>query len=300
VQVHGLAKQGAAFGYTKVRGYHPQLATCAQTGQVLMSRLRGGAAGAARGAKSFLTETVSRVRDAGATGQLTVRADSAFYSKAVIATAVKFDVRFSITARQDKRIRAAIDATNDADWHEIPYWLSTPEVSGADIAETTFTVFAGDKRHARQVRLVIRRVRPTPGSQLALFTAWDYLAFITDRTLPLAELEADHRRHAIVEQTIAELKSAGLAHLPSGNFMANTAWLALRVMAHNLGRAVGILAGPDLQRATAATLRRKVFTMPGRLVHSGRRRHLRLPARWPWAEAISTALASIHAIPLRC
>jgi rubrerythrin len=300
VQVHGRAKQGAAFGYTRVRGYHPQLATCAETGQVLMCRLRGGAAGAARGAASFLTETISRVHGAGATGQLTIRADSAFYSKSVLATAVKFDVRFSITARQDKRIRAAIDAITDDAWQPIPYWLSTPEVSGADIAETTFTVFASDKRHAREVRLVVRRVRPTPGSQLALFTTWDHHAFVTDRTLPLPEVEADHRRHAVVEQAIAELKSAGLAHLPSGNFMANAAWLALTVMAHNLGRAVAILAGPDLERATAATLRRKVFTMPGRLVHTGRRRHLRLPADWPWAEAISTALASVHAIPLRC
>jgi hypothetical protein len=300
VEVHGRGKQGAAFGYTKVRGYHPQLATCAQTGQVLMSRLRGGSAGAARGAASFLTETISRVRHAGASGQLTVRADSAFYSKAVISTAVKFDVRFSITARQDKRIRAAIDAIPEEAWQPIPYWLSTPEVSGADIAETPFTVFAGDKKHARQVRLVVRRVRPTPGSQLALFTAWDYHAFVTDRDPPLAEVEADHRRHAVVEQTIAELKSAGLAHLPSGSFMANAAWLALSVMAHNLGRSVGILAGAELERATAQTLRRKVFTMPGRLAHSGRQRHLRLPASWPWADAISTALASIHAIPLRC
>ncbi len=215
VEVHGRAKQGAAFGYTKVRGYHPQLATCAQTAQVLMSRLRGGSAGAARGAASFLTETISRVRNAGAAGQLTVRADSAFYSKAVLATAVKFDVRFSITVRQDKRVRAAIDTIPESAWRPIPYWLSTPEVSGADIAETPFTVFAaGDKRHARQVRLVVRRVRPTPGSQLALFTAWDYHAFVTDRDLPLPEVEAGHRRHAVVEQTIAELKSAGLKHLP--------------------------------------------------------------------------------------
>ncbi len=300
VEVHGRAKQGAAFGYTKVRGYHPQLATCAQTGQVLMSRLRGGSAGAARGPASFLTETISRVRNAGATGQLTVRADSAYYSKKVLATAAKFDVRFSITARQDKRVRAAIDAIDESTWQPIPYWLSTPEVSGANIAETAFTVFAGDQRHARQVRLVVRRVRPTPGSQLALFTAWNYHAFVTDRNLPLAELEADHRRHAVVEQSIAELKSAGLAHLPSGNFMANAAWLALAVMAHNLGRAVGQFAGPDLERATAATLRRKVFTMPGRLVHTGRRRHLRLPARWPWAQAITAALGRIHTIPLRC
>jgi hypothetical protein len=300
VEVHGRKKQGAAFGYTKVRGYHPQLATCAQTGQVLMSRLRGGSAGAARGASSFLTETISRVRDAGATGQLTVRADSAFYSKKVLATAVKFDVRFSVTARQDKRVRAAITAIGEEAWRPIPYWLSTPEVSGADIAETAFTVFATDRRHARQVRLVVRRVRPTPGSQLALFTAWDYHAFVTDRTLPLAEVEADHRRHAVVEQTIAELKSAGLAHLPSGKFMANAAWLALTVMAHNLARAIGQLAGPELQTATAATLRRKVFTTPGRLVHSGRRHRLRLPESWPWAEAISTAFGRIEAIPLRC
>jgi hypothetical protein len=300
VEVHGRDKQGAAFGYTKVRGYHPQLATCAQTGQVLMSRLRGGSAGAARGAASFLTETISRVRNAGASGQLTVRADSAFYSKAFLSTAAKFDVRFSVTARQDKRVRAAIDAIPEDAWQPIPYWLSTPEVSGADVAETPFTVFAGDRRHARQVRLVVRRVRPTPGSQLALFTAWDYHAFVTDRDGDVLELEADHRRHAVVEQTIAELKSAGLKHMPSGKFMANAAWLALAVMAHNLGRAVGQLAGPDLERATAATLRRKVFTMPGRLVHSGRRRHLRLPKSWPWRDAITTALTAVTAIPMRC
>jgi hypothetical protein len=190
VEVQCRKKQGAAFGYTKVRGYHPQLATCAQTGQVLMSRLRGGSAGAARGAASFLTETISRVRNAGSTGQLTVRADSAFYSKTVLATASKFDVRFSITARQDKRVRSAIETIAEDAWQPIPYWLSTPEVSGADIAEIPFTVFASDKRHACQVRLVVRRVRPTPGSQLALFTTWDYHAFITDRTVPLAEVEA--------------------------------------------------------------------------------------------------------------
>ena len=300
VAVHGRSKQGAAFGYTKVRGYHPQLATCAQTGQVLMSRLRGGAAGAARGAASFLTETVSRVRAAGATGQLTVRADSAFYSKTVLSTAAKFGVRFSITARQDKRVRAAIEAIPEEAWQPIPYWLSTPEVSGADVAETAYTCFAGDKRHARTVRLVVRRVRPTPGSQLALFTTWDYHAFVTDRDGDVREIEADHRRHAVVEQRIAELKSAGLAHLPSANFMANAAWLALAVMAHNLGRAVGRLAGPDLENATAATLRRKVFTMPGRLARSGRRRRLRLPQSWPWAVAITTALDRIIQIPLRC
>lgn len=298
VEVYGRAKQGAAFGYTKVRGYHPRFATCAQTGMVLFSRLRGGSAGAARGAKSFLTETVSRVRDAGATGQLTVRADSAFYSRAVLGTAVKLGVDFSVTARQDKKIRAAIEAIDEDAWTPIPYWLSTPEVSGADVAETSYTAFAGTE--PLEVRLVVRRVRPTPGSQLALFTTWDYHAMVTNRSGELVEVESDHRRHAVVEQRIAELKSAGLAHLPSGKFMANAAWLALAVMAHNLGRAVGRLAGDDLEKATASTLQRAVFTVPGRLVSSGRRRHLRLPESWPWAEAIERALASVAAIPLRC
>ncbi|MDP9397058.1 MAG: IS1380 family transposase [Actinomycetota bacterium] len=207
VEVQGRKKQGAAFGYTGVRGYHPQLATCAQTGQVLMCRLRGGSAGAARGAKSFLTETVSRVRAAAATGPLVVRADSAFYSKSVLATAVKFDVRFSVTARQDKRIRAAIEQIDEAAWQPIPYWLSSPEVSGADVAETSYTAFTG--RDAMPVRLIVRRVRPTPGLQLALFTTWSYHAFVTNRTGGMLELEADHRRHALVEQRGARSRAVG-------------------------------------------------------------------------------------------
>jgi hypothetical protein len=263
---------------------------------VLFSRLRGGPAGAARGAKPFLTETISRLRHAGATGPLTVRADSAFYSRAVLTTARKFDVRFSVTARQDKKIRAAIAAIPDSAWRPIPYWLSTPEVSGADVAETTYTCFA-HTRDAIEVRLVVRRVRPTPGSPLALFTDFDFHAMVTDRAGDLLQVEADHRLHAVVEQSIAELKSAGLAHLPSGRFMANAAWLALAVTAHNLGRAVGALAG--MGRATAATLRRQLFTIPGRLVHTARRLHLRLPVNWPWADAFLTALTNINALPLR-
>lgn len=221
---------------------------------------------------------MSRLREAGASGPLTVRADSAFYSRAMIFTAGKFDVRFSITARQDQRIKAAIEAIPDDAWTPIPYWLSTPEVSGADVAETPYTCFAGTKDPVA-VRLVVRRVRPTPGTQRALFTAWDYHAMVTDRAGEMLEVEADHRRHAVVEQSIAELKSAGLAHLPSGKFFANAAWLAFAVIAHNLGRALGALAGTP--RTTIATLRRRLFTTPGRLVHTARRLHLRLPARWP-------------------
>jgi hypothetical protein len=277
--VYGRGKQGAAFGYTKVRAPHPQLATCPETGQVVFCRLPGGNAGAARGAKSLLTETVSRVRHAGARGPLTVRADSAFYSQAVLLTARTLDVRFSITVGQDPKIKAAIAAIPEDAWTPIPYWNT----------ETPLTV-----------RLIVRRVRPTPGSQLAPFTSYDHHAFVTDREGDVLKIEADHRRHAVVEQTIAELKSAGLAHLPSGRFTANAAWLALAVMAHNLGHAVGILGGHDLTRATAATLKRTLFTVPGRLVHTARRLRLRLPGRWPWAEAYTKALQTITALPQRC
>jgi hypothetical protein len=296
VAVHGRGKQGARYGYTKVLGYHPQLAVDAGTGQVLFARLRGGTAGAARGAASLLAETVSRVRHAGCRGALTVRADSAFYSRAVLATAHRLDVRFSVTVRQDRKVKAAIEAIPEQAWTPIPYWLSTPEVSGAEVAETTYTCFAG-RAEQTTVRLVVRRVRPTPGSQLALFTTWDYHAFVTDRPGELVQVEADHRRHAIVEQTIAELKSAGLAHLPSGKFPANAAWLALATLAHNLGRAVGILTGGTLTRATAATLRHRLFTLPGRLVRSARRLRLRLPAGWPSEPEFHTALTRIAAIP---
>jgi hypothetical protein len=296
VAVHGRGKQGARYGYTKVLGYHPQLAVDAETGQVLFARLRGGNAGAARGAASLLTETVSRVRHAGASGALTVRADSAFYSRSVLATAGRLGVRFSVTVRQDRKVKAAIDAIEEDAWTPIPYWLTTPQVSGADVAETAYTCFAGTPEQMT-VRLVVRRVRPTPGSQLALFTAWDYHAFVTDRPGELVEVEADHRRHAIVEQTIAELKSAGLAHLPSGKFGANAAWLALATIAHNLGRAVGILTGGPMARATAATLRHRLFTLPGRLVRSARQLRLRLPADWPWEPEFATAMTRIAAIP---
>jgi hypothetical protein len=297
VEVAGPAKQGAAFGYTKVRGYHPLLATSAETGQVLASRMRGGNAGAARAAGSFLTETVSRVRNAGATGELTIRADSAFYSRTVLNTAKKLGVRFSITVRQDKKVARAIAAIPEEDWQPIPYWSSTAEVSAADVAETSYTCFTGSKSQEVTVLLVVRRTAPTPGSQLALLTDWAYHGFVTDRDLDLFEVEADHRRHAIVEQDIAELKSAGLAHFPSGKFPANAAWLGLSVMAHNLGRGVGILAGEAMAKATALTLRHRLFTIPGRVVKRGRRKYLRLPDQWPWADAFNHAMAAIAAIP---
>jgi hypothetical protein len=302
VAVHGRAKQGAAFGYTGVRLYEgARLPPAARDLRADPARVDVPAARWVRRRRPGRQVVPDRDHQPGPQRRRQRAAHrpsgQRLYSKAVLHTAAAFDVRFSITVRQDKRIRAAIQTIDEQAWQPIPYWLSSPEVSGADVAEITYTAFTGT--HALPVRLIVRRVRPTPGSQLALFTTWSYHAFVTDRPGQMLELEADHRRHAIVEQTIAELKSAGLAHLPSGHFMANAAWLALAVMAHNLGRAGGHLAGLDLTRATIATLQRKVFTLPGRLIHTGRRRHLRLPAHWPWAEAINTALQTLTTIPLR-
>ena len=201
-ETYGLKKQGALHhGYTHVRGYHPLLAVAAGTGDVLMARLREGRANTVRGAAHFLTETIGRVRYAGASGQLTVRADSGFYAHAVVAVCRKADVRFSITIRQSPAIRRLIEAIPDDAWTPIPYWID----GGADVAETTYTPFAQEK-DAAPVRLIVRRVKPTPGSQLALLTLYDYHAFVTDRDGEMLELEADHRRHAEIENAIRDLE----------------------------------------------------------------------------------------------
>ena len=188
-ETYGLAKEGARHhGYTGKRGYHPLLAVAAGTGDVLMCRLREGRANTARGAAHFLRETVGRVRRAGASGQLTVRADSGFYTHSVVSVCCKLDVRFSITIRQHKSLRNLIEAIPEADWTSIPYWMD----GAADVAETTYTPFQGEPG-AAPVRLIVRRVKPTPGSQLALFATYSYHGFITDRDGEML-LEADHRR----------------------------------------------------------------------------------------------------------
>jgi hypothetical protein len=292
-RVYGTAKQGARFGYTKVRGYHPLVATLAGSGEVLHARMRGGNAGAARGAGSFVRETISRIRHAGATGKLTFRADSAFYSKAFITACQDHDVAFSVTVKSRiTAIRRAIDQIDESAWAPIPYWLD----GGADVAETTYTAFK-DTKDAVTLRLIVRRVRPTPGSQLALDVVFDYHAILTDRDEPMLELEADHRAHAVVELAIRDLKAGGLAHVPSGIFTANAAWLALAVLAHNLARWTLAAAGDHWRQATTETLRTKLISMPARLVHSARRLKLRAPTNWPWRAAFETALVRIAAIP---
>ena len=293
-ETYGLNKEGARHhGYTGQRGYHPLLAVAAGTGEVLMARLREGRANTARGAAHFLRETVSRVRYAGATGQLTVRADSGFYTHSVVQVCRKTDVRFSITVRLHRSLRDLIEAIPESDWRPIPYWME----GAADVAEITYTPFASEP-DAAPVRLIVRRVRPTPGSQLALFANYSYHAMITDRQGDTLELEADHRRHAEIENAIRDLKyGVGLNHLPSGRFSANGAWLAVQVMAHNLARWTGRIALGE-QVATTKTLRRRLFSLAGRLTRKARRLILHLPRRWPWETQFLSALARLRAIPL--
>jgi hypothetical protein len=293
-ETYGLCTEGAQrHNYAGQRGYHPLLAIAAGTGDVLMARLRKGRANTARGAANFLRETISRVRYAGAKGQLTVRADSGFYNHPIVAACRKMKVRYSITVRQHQSLRNLIEAIPEAEWTPIPYWMD----GAADVAETTYTPFQ-HQPDAVPVRLIVRRVKPTPGSQLALIATYIYHAFITDREGDTLDLEADHRRHAEIENAIRDLKyGVGLNHLPSGYFAANAAWLAVQVMAHNLARWTTRL-GLGEPVTTTKTLRRRCFSLAGRLTRKARRLTLHLPQGWPWQNQFSSALSRLRALPL--
>jgi hypothetical protein len=283
-EVHGHHKGGAAYGYTRVLGYHPLLASRADTGEVLHLRMRTGSANTARGAERFVNELAGRVRRAGAAGQLVLRADSGFWSTKVITACQRHRIRFSITVRQTQQIKAAIAAIDEAAWTPIDY----PDGGIAQVAETTL---AGE-------RLIVRRTRLT-GPQATLWPDWRHHAFVTDRQGSAVELDADHRRHAVCELAIRDLKDgAGLRHCPSGVFGANAAWAVIVTLAHNLLRWVAALGLGATGPVVAKTLRRRLLSLPGRLTRSARRRYLHLPAGWPWAQAFTRALTRLRALPL--
>jgi len=291
-ETYGLAKEGGSrFCYNHERGYHPMVAVAED--QVLHARLRGGPANSGRGAKSFLAETFARVREAGYEGSIVLRADSAFYNHHVTGACDRAGVRWSITAKTSPRLQKIIAAIPEEDWVPIPYFME-----GAAVAETTYVPFATHKG-ARAVRLIVRRVPPTPGSQLALYVEFSYHPFVTNRSGGMLELEADHRAHAEVEATIRDLKyGVGLNHLPSGRFAANGAWLAFNVMAHNLTRWAAAIALGESGPMTTKTFRRRLVALPGRLARSGRRLTLHLPERWPWEAQFLGALALLRAVRL--
>jgi len=300
-RVYGHKKQGARFGHTKiqgksllVRGLNALAATISTpiaAPVIAATRLRGGNAASARGAASLAARAIATARDCGCTGTIIVRLDSAYYNAAVIGAVRRGGARFSVTVPANASIRAAIAAVPEDAWTPIRYphaiWDDQLEawVSDAEVAEVSYTAFASKKGKAVTARLVVRRVRDL-GKQAAegqgeLFPAWRYHAVFTDSPFELVQAEGQHRGHAVVEQVFADVTSGPLAHMPSGVFAANAAWLSVAAMAHNLLRAAGALASPPFSRARAATIRRDLIAVAARIARHGRGHlTLHLPEGW--------------------
>jgi hypothetical protein len=299
IEVHGYAKQGAGFGYSGVRGLNALLATVTtpDTAPVVVAqRLRKGSCGSPRGAKRLVTDALKTVRTL-SPGKPLVRADSAFYGRGLVLAAVRAGADVSVTVRLNTQVKTAIAAIPDHAWQTIEYTDAVYDeqagrwISRAEVAEIPFTAFNTQKKTEHVPgRLVVRRIpdlNPTPG-QGTLFDSWRFHAFFTTTdagVLDTVAADKTHRHHAVIEQTHADLKNAALAHLPSGKFAANAAWLVLAVIAFNLTRAAAVVTGPALARATTATIRRKLIAVPSRIATSARRITLHLPAAWPWEAA---------------
>jgi hypothetical protein len=318
----GYAKQGSGFGHTKiagkslmVRGLNVLLSTVSTPLAAPVacgSRLRGGSAGSSRGAAGFVAESITTARAAGANGLLVMRGDSAFYSAAVLNTCRRAGVRFSVTAKMDPKIKAAIAVIPESAWVAIKYPKAVFDeqaggwVSDAAVAEVPYTAFASKKGQAACARLIVRRVKRLDQhkdqGQGELFPLYRYHPVFTDSPLELIQAEAQHRDHAIIEQVNADLIDGPLAHLPSGSFAANAAWLTCAMIAHNLLRATGCLASAVHARARGATLRRQLINVPARTARHGRagtggHLTLHLPAHWRWQTAWTTLFDAVHDPP---
>jgi hypothetical protein len=284
-EVHGSAKQGAGFGYTGERGYHPILATRSGTSEVLHVRLRKGQAGSGRGALRFVQELVARVRRAGAEGEILIRADSAFWNKKVLAYLAEKGCCYSVAVTMHRIVAERIALIAEEAWQPVDDY---PDSGVCELAETTL----GDER------LVVRRVHlHAQEDQTELFAYWRYFAFVTNRSEEMRTVDREHRQHAEVELAIRDLKDQALAHFPSGRFAANSAWTVIACLAHNLQRWTGMLGLQDPTPRTARTIRRWLLTIPGRLTRTARRWTLHLPARWPWQRQFIEALTRIRALP---
>ncbi len=297
----GYAKQGTGYGYTGVKGLNALLgtvSTACSAPVIVATRLRKGSANSARGAARLVADAIKTTRTCGVGGLLVLRVDSAYYNRDVIAAARRHRVHFSVTARQDRAVIRAIAAIPDDAWTAIRYPRAIYDeqlgqwISDAEVAEVPFTAFTSHpKKEQVTARLIVRRVRDANpdhvemNAQGELFPLWRHHAVFTDSPLPMLAAEADHRRHAIVEQVIADLKNGPLAHLPSGSFAANSAWLALAAIAFNLTRAAGALASSFHAKATTATIRAQLINVAARISRSARRATLHLPTGWPWATA---------------
>ena len=291
-EVDGNHKQGAGYGYTHKLGYHPILATRADTGEVLHARMRKGAANTQRGARRFIDEVVARVRRAGVTGELTVRVDSGFWSNDTIIGLNRLNVRYTMAVRTNtKGINNAISNIAETAWRTIDYTLD----GEAQVAECDYNTGTG--RRAVTRRLIVRRTRLTDKHRLKLWPDWRHHAFLTDIGGDAVDIDKFHRHHAVVELAIRDLKQgAGLEHVPSGNFHANSAWLQCAVLAHNMIRWTAIAGSVRVenQLIVARTLRTRLLAIPGRIVNRSGRPTLRMPTNWPWANSFTTALAALR------
>jgi DDE family transposase len=319
-RLFGGAKQGVGFGHTKiaskvvfVRGLNALIASIATpiaAPVVAAARLRGGSANSARGAAHLLTEAINTARQAGVTAAIMVRADSAYYSGKFLAAARRAGAYFSVTAPLDAAIRRAITTIPDHAWSPIRYPDAIYDehtgewISDAEIAETTYTAFNTKPGHRVTARLIVRRVkRRNPKSeaqgQQELFQTYRYHAVLTNSPLQLVQAEAQHRGHAVIEQLFADLVNGPLAHLPSGGFNANAAWLQLAAIAHNLTRALGSLASDKHGKARAATIRAELINVAARAARHGRGYLTwHLPHNWPWQQPWQAMFDATHQQPL--
>jgi hypothetical protein len=300
-RVYGHRKQGARFGHTKiqgksllVRGLNALAATIStplSAPVIAATRLRGGNAASARGAASLAVQAVGTARECGCTGTIIVRLDSACYSAGVIGAVRGQGARFSVTVPMNSSIRAAIAAIGEENWTAIRYphavWDDQLDcwISDAEVAGTEYTAFASKKGQAVTARLIVRRVRDlnkkAGAGQDELFPVWRYHAVFTDSPFELVQAEGQHRDHAVVEQVFADVTSGPLAHMPSGVFAANAAWLSIAAIAHNLVRAAGAPASLPFAKARGATIRRDLIAVAARTARHGRGHlTLHLPEGW--------------------
>lgn len=296
--VYGHAKQGASFGHTKIsgkqvlrKGLSPLATTIStRTGAPVVAgiRLRAGKAGSGRSAASMVLEAVKTARQAGATGLILARGDSAFGTSAVINACLRARVQFSFVLGKNPAVVRAIEAIPEDAWVPVTYpgAFTDPDtgelISDAQVAETTFTAFAASD-HPVTARLVVRRVRDQNKLE-ELFPVWRHHPFFTNSTEPITDADLTHRRHAVIETVFADLIDGPLAHMPSGRFGANSAWALCAMITHNLLRAADSLDPHQPAVARGATLRRQIIHVPARLARPQRRPVLHLPAHWPWAQ----------------
>lgn len=292
-EVVGKAKQGAGYGYTHVLGYHPLLATIAGSGEILHGRLRKGAANTQRGTKRFVNELVARARRDNPTRGLTVRFDAGFWSNDTMINLARLDVRYTMAIRTSVgAVQTAIAGIADDAWQPIEYTKD----GEAEVAECAYISGKGTKRVTR--RMIVRRTRFTDTTQQKLWPDWRHHAFLTDLDGDVVDVDRFHREHATVELAIKDLKAgAGLEHLPSGVFSANSAWFQIAILAHNMMRWTTRLGGHDTDRLIVArTVRTRLLALPGRLVNRAGQQTLRLPSRWPWADTFTKILDTLRAL----